>query len=126
MNTQKYHITWWIVLWSNGSLSSQNIFWYLKIFCMQCRKNITVEDRKIMSIANFINIYRNIHTYIILYYIILYYIILYLWQESLKIKTIQETQYCSMIVLLTIIDVQCFPLQDFHIWSCVPDSANGR
>ena len=42
---------------------------------MQCRKNITVEDKKIMNIANFINIYRNIHTYIILYYIILYYII---------------------------------------------------
>ena len=37
---------------------------------MQCRKNITVEDKKIMNIANFINIYRNIHTYIILYYII--------------------------------------------------------
>ena len=36
---------------------------------MQCRKNITVEDKKIMNIANFIDIYRNIHTYIILYYI---------------------------------------------------------
>ena len=31
---------------------------------MQIRKNITVEDnKKIMNIANFINIYTNIHTY---------------------------------------------------------------
>ena len=33
---------------------------------MQCRKNITVEDnKKRMNIANFINIYTNIYTYII-------------------------------------------------------------
>ena len=33
---------------------------------MQIRKNITVEDnKKIMNIANFINIYTNIYTYII-------------------------------------------------------------
>ena len=45
---------------------SQNIFSYLKMFSMQCRKNITVEDnKKIMNIANFINIYANIYTYII-------------------------------------------------------------
>ena len=44
----------------------QNIFLYLKWFSMQCRKNITVEDnKKIMNIANFINIYTNIYTYII-------------------------------------------------------------
>ena len=31
---------------------------------MQIRKNITVEDnKKIMNIANFINIYTNIHRY---------------------------------------------------------------
>ena len=45
---------------------SQNIFSYLKIFSMQCRKNITVEDnKKRMNITNFINIYTNIYTYII-------------------------------------------------------------
>ena len=38
---------------------------------MQCRENITVEDNKKkkkkrkINIANFINIYRNIYTYII-------------------------------------------------------------
>ena len=42
---------------------SQNIFSYLKMFSMQCRKNITVEDnKKIMNITNFINIYTNICT----------------------------------------------------------------
>ena len=45
---------------------SENIFSYLKMFSMQCRKNITVEDnKKRMNIANFINIYANIYTYII-------------------------------------------------------------
>ena len=45
---------------------SQNIFSYLKMFSMQCRKNITVEDnKKRMNIADFINIYTNIYTYII-------------------------------------------------------------
>ena len=41
----------------------QNIFSYLKMFSMQCRKNIAVEEKK-MNIANFINIYTNIYTYI--------------------------------------------------------------
>ena len=45
---------------------SQNIFTYIKMFRMQCRKNITVEDnKKRMNIFNFINIYANIYTYII-------------------------------------------------------------
>ena len=44
---------------------SQNIFSYLKMFSMQCRKNITVEDKKRMNITNFINIYTNIYTCII-------------------------------------------------------------
>ena len=45
---------------------SENIFSYLKMFSMQCRKNITVEDnKKRMNITNFINIYTNIYTYII-------------------------------------------------------------
>ena len=36
------------------------------MFSTQCRKNITVEDnKKIMNLANFINIYANIYTYII-------------------------------------------------------------
>ena len=44
---------------------SQNIFSYLKMFSMQYRKNITVEDnKKRMNITNFINIYANIYTYI--------------------------------------------------------------
>ena len=45
---------------------SQNNFSYLKMFSMQCRKNITVEDsKKRMNITNFISIYTNIYTYII-------------------------------------------------------------
>ena len=45
---------------------SQNIFSYLKMFSMQCRKIITVEDnKKRMNITNFINIYTKIYTYII-------------------------------------------------------------
>ena len=41
---------------------SQNIFSYLKMFSMQCRKNITVEDnKKRMNITNFINVYTNIY-----------------------------------------------------------------
>ena len=47
------------------SLISQNSFSYLKMFNMQCRINITVEDnKKRMNITNFINIYTNIYTYI--------------------------------------------------------------
>ena len=42
---------------------SQNIFSYLKMPSMQCRKNITVEvNKKRMNITNFTNIYRNIYT----------------------------------------------------------------
>ena len=45
---------------------SQSIFSYLKMFSMQCRKNITVEDnKKRMNITNFINIYANIYFYFI-------------------------------------------------------------
>ena len=41
-------------------------FSYLKMLSMQCRKNIIVEDtKKRMNIANFINIYTNVYTYII-------------------------------------------------------------
>ena len=44
----------------------QNIFSYLKMLIMQCRKNITVEnDKKGMSIANFIYIYIYIYFKII-------------------------------------------------------------
>ena len=40
---------------------SQNIFSYLKMFSMQCRKNITVEhNKKRMNLTNFVNIYTNI------------------------------------------------------------------
>ena len=45
---------------------SQNIFSYLKMFMTWRGKSITVEDnKKKMNIANFINIYTNIYTYII-------------------------------------------------------------
>ena len=45
---------------------SQNIFSCLRMFSMQCRKSITVEDnKKRMNIFDFINIYTNIYTYII-------------------------------------------------------------
>ena len=41
---------------------SQNVFPYLKMFSMQCRKNITVGDsKKRMNITIFINIYANIY-----------------------------------------------------------------
>ena len=45
---------------------SQNICLYLKMFSMQCRKNITAENNtKKMNIANFVDLYTNIYTYII-------------------------------------------------------------
>ena len=44
------------------------------MFSMQCRKNITVEDnKKIMNIANFINIYTHVYIYYI--YIPILYVI---------------------------------------------------
>ena len=47
------------------SSMSQNIFSYLKMFSMQCRNNITVEDNeKRMNIINFTNINANKYTYI--------------------------------------------------------------
>ena len=43
---------------------SQNSFSYIKIFSVQCRKNITDEiNKKRIHIANFINVYTNIYTY---------------------------------------------------------------
>ena len=58
MNTQNItslHTSWYEAIHSS---ISQNIFSYLKMFSMQCRKNITVEDnKKSMNITNFINIY---------------------------------------------------------------------
>ena len=46
---------------------SQYIFSYLKIYSMRYEKKITVEDnKKRMNIAN-LNIYTNIHTYIMRY-----------------------------------------------------------
>ena len=47
---------------------SQNIFSYLNMFRIQCRKNIRVEDNnKRMNITIFINKYRNVYTYITCY-----------------------------------------------------------
>ena len=49
----------------HSSISKKN-FSYLKMFSMQCRKIITVEDnKKRMNISNLIDIYTNIYTYII-------------------------------------------------------------
>ena len=79
----------------NSSIS-QNIFSYVKMFSMQCRKNIAVGDnRKRMNIANLIYIY--IYIYIVkdkgIYnkgiYIYIYMYLYYIWQELLKIKMIQ-------------------------------------
>ena len=61
------------VTWLDGlcyevieSSISQNIFSYLKMFSMQCRKNTTVEDnKKGINIANFTNIYKYTYTNII-------------------------------------------------------------
>ena len=45
---------------------SQNIFSYVKMFSIQYRKSITVEDnKKIKNITNFINKYTNVYTSII-------------------------------------------------------------
>ena len=45
---------------------SQNIFSYLKMFSMQGRKSIAVEDnKKRMNKANFMNIYTNMYACII-------------------------------------------------------------
>ena len=44
---------------------SQNIVSYFKMFSLECRKTITVEDnKKRMNITNFINLYTNVYTYI--------------------------------------------------------------
>ena len=44
----------------------QNIFSYLNLFSIQCRKSITVEDnKKRMNITNFINTYANVYTSVI-------------------------------------------------------------
>ena len=74
---------------------SQNIFSYLKMFSIQCRKIITVEDNKErMNITNFINIYTNIYTYII---------------------CDKMTQNTNDSINLAIVIVYYFLLQDFHI-----------
>ena len=43
----------------------QNIFSYLKIFKIQSRKSITIEQK--MNITNFINIYTYMYIYICIY-----------------------------------------------------------
>ena len=60
------------------------------MFSMQSRENIAAEyNKKRMNVANFLNIYTNIYFYII----------------CDEILMIQKTQYCSIVVLLTIITV---------------------
>ena len=45
---------------------SQNIFSYVKMFSMQCGKNMTVEgNKKRMNITNFISIHANLYIYIV-------------------------------------------------------------
>ena len=65
-----------------------------------------------MIIANFINIYTNI-----------YIPILYATRIT---QNKNDSLNSSMVVLLTITVVQYFLLQDFGVWSCVPDSENGK
>ena len=65
---------------------------------MQCRKIITVEDnKKRMNITNFINIHTNIYTYII------------------YDKNDSKQKLFNKLVLLTVIIVYYFLLQNFHI-----------
>ena len=45
---------------------SQNIFSYLEMFSIQCRKNMTEDNKKRMNVVNFMNIY--IYKYMYLYY----------------------------------------------------------
>ena len=64
MNTQNITLPDGSCYEAMHSSISQNIFSYLKMFSMQCRKSITVEDNKNrMNITNFINIHTNIYTY---------------------------------------------------------------
>ena len=68
---------------------SQNIFSYLKMFSLQYRKNITVEDnKKRMNIVNFIYIY--------------IYPILYVTRMT---QNTNDSINCSMVELLTTIAV---------------------
>ena len=96
----EYHITWWIVLWSNPFIDFTKYCSYLKIFSMECRKSITVEDnKKRMNITNFTNIYTNIYT------------------NNISDKIDSKQKWFNKLVLLTIIILYYFLLQDFHIWS---------
>ena len=93
---------------------SQNIFSYLKMFSMQCRKNITVEDnKKTMNIANFTNIYTDIYTYIICDE-----------NDSSKNDSINSILQHSCVVDKTCCVV--FPTSGFPYFTLCPDSANGR
>ena len=63
-------------------------------------KNITVEDnKKRMNITNFTNIYTNIYT------------------NNISDKIDSKQKWFNKLVLLTIIILYYFLLQDFHIWS---------
>ena len=62
MNTQNITSLNGLCYEAGYSSISQNNFSYFKMFSMQCRKNITVEDnKKRMNITNFININTNIY-----------------------------------------------------------------
>ena len=53
----EYHITWWIVLWSNPLINFTEYFFISQRLACNAEKNITVEDnKKRMNITNFINI----------------------------------------------------------------------
>ena len=70
--------------------------------CLACdaEKNITVENnKKRMKITNFVNIYTNICTYIICD------------------KNDSKWKWFNKLMLLKIIIMYYFLLQDFHIWS---------
>ena len=97
MNTQNIPSLDGLCYGAIHSSISQNIFSYLKIFRMQCIKNITIEDsKKIMNITNFIN---NIQIYIPILYV----------------TKMTQNENDNKLVLLTIVIVYRFLLHDFHI-----------
>ena len=83
---------------------SQNIFTYIKMFRMQCRKNITVEDnKKRMNMGN-----------LIIIYIQIYIPILYMTRMTQN----KNDSINSILQHGRVVDKNCcvvFLLQDFHI-----------
>ena len=87
----------------------QNIFSYLEMFIMQCRKNITVEDNKKKNEYSWP--YKYIYKYIYLYY---------MWREWLKVKNDWIT---SILQHDRVVDKSCcvvFPTSGFPYLTLCP------